>query len=377
PPGFLDQWIKYQKNKSVTWAPGSYNFYGGDILQAYRLYVLALAGHAEMGAMNRLREFRYLNNVARWLLAAAYHSGGQPEAAALLTKGLPLTVKSYKDPGGTYGSDLRDKAVILQALVTMGRKDQAKQLLGEIAGSLSGDSWYSTQTTAWSLLAIAEYCGKNAPGSKLAASYGLNNDRGELNSASYLAQVPLKLAQGSHKAVVSNKGENVLFVRWILSGQPAPGEDPPPAAGNPEMLEMSVKYKTIDGKAVNPESLAQGTDFIAEVTVRNPGGNGNYTQLALSQIFPSGWEIINTRLAGHDNVLDSSPFTYQDIRDDRVYTYFNLAENRSVTYHVMLNAAYLGRFYQPSVYCEAMYDRGIRAHSPGRWVEVLNPADGI
>src|SRR3546814_8639546 len=96
---------------------------------------------------------------------------------------------------------------------------------------------------------------------------------------------------------------------------------------------------------------------MAEVILRNPGGKGNYKELALSQVFPSGWEIINTRLAGEDNVLMSSPFTWQDIRDDRVYTYFDLQEKGSVTYHVLLNAAYPGKYYQAPVYCEAMYDR--------------------
>ncbi|HEY9560632.1 MAG TPA: hypothetical protein VIR29_07590, partial [Anseongella sp.] len=69
-------------------------------------------------------------------------------------------------------------------------------------------------------------------------------------------------------------------------------------------------------------------------------------------------------------------FTWQDIRDDRVYTYFDLQEKGSVTYHVLLNAAYPGKYYQAPVYCEAMYDAGINARTSGRWVEVVNPAGG-
>jgi hypothetical protein len=33
--------------------PDTRNFYGGDLSQAYRLYLLALAKSADMGAMNR------------------------------------------------------------------------------------------------------------------------------------------------------------------------------------------------------------------------------------------------------------------------------------------------------------------------------------
>ena len=78
PLGFIEQWKKYQKLKAVTWAPDSRSFYGADLIQAYRLYLLALARSPELGAMNRLREFKYLSIEARWRLAAAYKLAGQP-----------------------------------------------------------------------------------------------------------------------------------------------------------------------------------------------------------------------------------------------------------------------------------------------------------
>ena len=70
---------------------------------------------------------------------------------------------------------------------------------------------------------------------------------------------------------------------------------------------------------------------------------------------------------------NTSTATYQDIRDDRVYSYFNIGAQRSQTYRVQLNAAYQGRFYLPSVGCEAMYDHTINARQPGQWVEVITP----
>ncbi|MNE88456.1 hypothetical protein D3C80_1857640 [compost metagenome] len=117
--------------------------------------------------------------------------------------------------------------------------------------------------------------------------------------------------------------------------------------------------------------LEQGTDFVAEVTVSNPGKKGNYENLALSQLFPSGWQIINTRLSNNENQFNSSASIYKDIRDDKVYTYFDLPSNRAVTYHVLLNASYLGKFYLPATYCEAMYDAKISAGSKSEMVEVV------
>ncbi|WP_423736638.1 alpha-2-macroglobulin family protein [Chitinophaga caseinilytica] len=368
PPGFLDAWRKYQRNKAISWAPSSYNFAGGDLVQAYRLYLLALSRTPEMGAMNRLREFQYLSAPAKWRLAAAYKLAGQAEVANSLVRGLPVTVQPYTQLGGTFGSDLRDKAMILETLTILGQRNTALGLLKEVAAELGKEQWYSTQTTAYSLIAVAKFCGTNK-GSKMSFSYNLSGTGGNVNSESYLSQLPVAF-KGTNSVTVQNKGQNVLYARLILRGQPEAGQNPY-AENQPDVMSMSVDYNTRTGKPVNVDQMKQGTDFVATVTIRNPGKRGFYEQLALTQVFPSGWEIINTRLMGNDSTLRMSPYTYRDIRDDRVYTYFNLEEGKTVTYQVLLNAAYLGRYYLPATGAEAMYDNTIHAFVPGKWVEVV------
>jgi uncharacterized protein YfaS (alpha-2-macroglobulin family) len=108
-----------------------------------------------------------------------------------------------------------------------------------------------------------------------------------------------------------------------------------------------------------------------------------FNELALSQVFPSGWEILSSRLSGIETG-GSSVSDYQDLRDDRVYTYFDMpwtpappqgstsaATNEVRTYRIQLNASYAGKYYLPAVNCQAMYDSRIRATVPGRWVEVI------
>jgi alpha-2-macroglobulin len=91
--------------------------------------------------------------------------------------------------------------------------------------------------------------------------------------------------------------------------------------------------------------LNQGADLFLNVTVKHPGMRGPYRQLALTTIFPSGWEILNRRLSDMPDQQQQS-FDYQDIRDDRVYTYFGLSSGESRTFRIALNAAYKGRFYR-------------------------------
>jgi hypothetical protein len=125
------------------------------------------------------------------------------------------------------------------------------------------------------------------------------------------------------------------------------------------------------GADVNNESvdkLKQGTEFVAEVTIGNTAPYLHYEDMALNQIFPSGWEIHNSRLFGTKGY--SNPSRYQDFRDDRVLTYYSLLPGKSQTFTVLLNATYKGRFYLPAIYSEAMYDHGINAQISGKWIIV-------
>jgi uncharacterized protein YfaS (alpha-2-macroglobulin family) len=121
----------------------------------------------------------------------------------------------------------------------------------------------------------------------------------------------------------------------------------------------------------------KGTDFLAEVRVRNPGVRGRLDELALTQIFPSGWEIINNRFDVSAMVNNANMPDYQDIRDDRVYSYFDLSANKTKIFRIKLNATYLGKYYMSGVNCEAMYDNTIRSRSTGKWIEVVPAGGGL
>src|SRR5690606_23960848 len=137
--GFLDSWLRYQRNAAQGWAPDQYNWRGGDLVQAYRLYLLALAKAPEIGAMNRLKEFPYLSDEAAWRLAAAYQLAGQGSVAKRLVKGRTTDVDAYEQAGRTFGSAMRDRAMILEPLDLMGRRDEAERMLLSVASGLAND----------------------------------------------------------------------------------------------------------------------------------------------------------------------------------------------------------------------------------------------
>ncbi|MEL6412591.1 MAG: alpha-2-macroglobulin family protein, partial [Bacteroidota bacterium] len=371
PVGLLDGWIKYQTTQANQWtvSASKYAYYrhSHQRIQAYRLYTLALADKPALGAMNRFRTSGNLSVTAQWLLAAAYHLAGKPEVAQELVDGLATYVKPYRELSYSYGSDTRDRAIILSALCLLQKRAEAKDIADSLAKTLSSDAWLGTQTTAYSLLAMAQFVGGTHATRGVQCTYQLQQGAATpLSTTAPITQVPLpiKAADPGHVAV-TNTSTSTLFVKVQLDGIPL--ETTGPEQQND--LQMSIQYLDMAGQRINPSKLEQGKDFVAEVRVHHPGTRSDYKDMALVHHFPAGWEIKNDRLDQEEAKAQDTP-TYQDIRDDRVYSYFDLKQHETKTFRVVLNATYIGRYYLPAVYCEAMYDASIHAQRNGQWVEV-------
>ncbi|NUQ22623.1 MAG: hypothetical protein HUU34_01625 [Saprospiraceae bacterium] len=378
PPAMLERWIDFQKKSSRLWDPQlrEYGYYPEDsyeLIQAYRLYTLALAKEADMAGMNRLREHKGLSSAAKWRLAAAYAVAGKPEVAKSIIANVSKTPKPYTELSYTYGSDLRDRAMILETLLLLGDKSNAAEMVKYISEQLSGGNWYSTQTVSFSLLAIGKFVGDSDVSKKVQFVYQINGGQSvNAGSNTPVMQINVPMNGSEKKVMVKNGNGGVLYARVIQRGQPTAGQDKSGA----NQLDVAVAYFDMQGKTINPTTIAQGTDFVAEVKVTHPGVRGiPYRELALSQIFPSGWEIVNSRMDQLQAFQSGDRPEYRDFRDDRVNTFFDLNEQQTVVYRVQLNAAYQGRYYLPAVSCEAMYDNSIYARKQGMWVEVGAPSE--
>ncbi len=374
PIGMKENWIVYQTNRARNWTGhrNSSNYWNEtDFTQAYRLYTLALAKKPEIGAMNRLKERPDISVEARWRLAAAYVIAGQPEAARKLvstaTYGPEKHDRNYYYYN--YGSIERDEAMILETMVLLGDNTRAFKLLQNLSKSLNGKQWMSTQSTAYCLIAVSKYAGKYAKQGGFTYTYSINGSAPQKVSGNKpLAQYNIAIKNKDNgKVKVTNSGQGVLYARIVLEGLPLTGLE----KAFENNLVMNVSYKNLDGRVIDPTRLEQGTDFMAEVTIRNPDPVQLYKDMALSQIFPSGWEIHNIRMDGFENIHTADHPDYEDIRDDRVYTYFSVWPQKQVTFRVLLNAAYQGEYYLSGPYCEAMYDNTITSAKAGKWVQVV------
>jgi uncharacterized protein YfaS (alpha-2-macroglobulin family) len=368
PGGMLRKWERFQKGLANEWTQNNQRYYNRDLQQAYRLYTLALNNSPAKGAMNRMRELPELSTQAHWVLASAYAKAGMPEAASALINGQTTDIKEYRQLSYTYGSTIRDKSLIVETLLLLNKRTEAFELVRAISERLSDHNrWMSTQTTAFALRAVSQYAIGDAKNRDIDVDYVINgaSDNIETGYSTALQDIEIKSSR-SNTATVTNNGETLVYARITNTGVPLRGEET--AAEN--NLRLNVRYTDLKGNTIDPAVLDQGADFIAEVEVYNPGIRGELKELALTQIFPSGWEIHNERLTDSPQTFQQSAADYRDIRDDRVMTYFNLGTTRKKIFRVQLNASYAGTFYLPAVLCEAMYDNTINARAPGKEVQV-------
>ncbi len=363
PLTFLTNWLNYQKQAARNWRP-SYKSYNSDLAQAYRLYTLALAGHPDLSSMNRLREFSELSNNAKWRLAAAYALAGQKEAANKISNTANINFESSTYDYYTYGSVDRNRAMAMETML-LTSNNESKELAKYIAKRLTSNSWMSTQTTAYSLLAMSKMVEING-GKSIKLSYNLNNEKTEkIDSKFAIAQRNLGIVMGKNSVSITNNQANVVFVNVSIGGILPIGQEISEKRG----LGVSVAYKDSQGNLVDVSKLSQGTEFEAHVTVSNLKQE-EVRDIALTQIFPSGWEIVNTRFTEFGSTAsENSNFT--DIRDDRVNFYFDLNKSQSKTFKVLLNASYLGNYYLYGIQAEAMYDNDYFTRTKGQWIEII------
>jgi len=360
---FINNWKRYQKRRVSNWNSGNHT---DELLQTYRLYSLAMMGDPDLSAMNKLRERQNLSHLARWQLASTYAICGRKDVAKQIVNNQRTQVANYSAFNPHFGSRVRDEAIILETCILLDDMEQALTIARRMSEYLNGNS-YSTQTLAWALLAMARFADKSGKGDlSFTTSYLGKTNKVETKNPVHMEDLT-DLRKSGRINVTNNGSGNIYIGRTMVS---TPLEDRSPAVSN--NLRIQAEYTDLNGQRMNVNKLDQGTDFNISISVTNTSGSTTYTNLALTHILPSGWEIFNTRLGNDGDTRDSPEgITYQDIRDDRVLSYFDLAPGRTKAVTIRVQAAYLGRFFMPAIACYAMYDNTVYARTTGSWVEVV------
>jgi uncharacterized protein YfaS (alpha-2-macroglobulin family) len=294
------------------------------------------------------------------LLAAAYHLSGQQNSAQELFGRAKLPHEDYRTPYN-FGSRTRDQAIVLTSAIALERDQLSAQLAEQLVKKLSSDAWMSTQEVAWGLIALAAYYKDIDIQAAFEGELAIQGQSKEKVSGKGRVITKKLGDQKNYQVSLQNKGKTPIYLRLSNTGVPEIGKEVEYAKD----VSLSVTYLNSQREVISIEELPQGTDFFARVVVQRTTPTLDLSDLALTQIFPSGWEIL-----GEARESTNEKGLYRDFRDDRVHSYFSLNQKQTQTFEVRLNATYRGTFYLPPVMIESMYAGDIGALKRGKFVTV-------
>ena len=361
PVGFLSNWLRYQRLSAKQWRSSSQP-YNTTLSQAYRLYTLALAGQAELAAMNRLRKAPGLTNEAKWRLAGAYALTGNEKVAKEIVGSASIDFSESRYSWYTYGSAIRNKAMALE-IMTLIKDDKERDMAVSVAATLNSQRWLSTQEAAYSLMALGKMVKTNG-GKKVQLQITQNGQTDNLNSEKSIVQRSLSFTMADNQITLNNTGDSRVYANLIRQGKYPMGEE----TATTENLSVSTRFYDKNGSGISIDELRQGTEFKIKIEVQNTS-NDYLRDMALTQLIPSGWEIVNTTYTDAAQA-NTSRARYTDIRDDRVNYYFDLGARKNITFELTINASYLGEYYLAGSQVETMYSNNYFARTKGKWVTV-------
>jgi uncharacterized protein YfaS (alpha-2-macroglobulin family) len=274
-----------------------------------------------------------------------------------------------------YGSDTRSRA---QAAIALGRLRPGTTLQTKLVQALaaSTDS-YTTQSTAFSLMAVAEQI-RGLPQGGAEFSVTLGGDAltaaKDLGGGSKEFQIPLTQLRGEDKLLTlrsDSKAALAFIVRagWKRELDDARGLAATSAAGGPDIYRVITDAR---GEAVDLAAIKPGTVLRVALLADLPIGQLDSSQmnyLAVTDRLPAGFEPIQPDLwtvARAPELSDKHPFadmmrwggsdaSYVELRDDRVQVYFDRVWGERVLATYLVRASTPGTFVLPPAAAEFMY----------------------
>ncbi|NML22798.1 alpha-2-macroglobulin family protein [Pseudoflavitalea sp. G-6-1-2] len=335
---------------------------------AYTLYVLALAGKANVPVMNYYKANPQLLSLdSKYLLSVAYGLAGDKARFKEVLPGSFSGEVSVAQTGGSFYSDIRDEAIALSALIDA---DPGNQQIGTMAGHVASlmkqRSWYSTQECAFSFIALGKMA-KAANKATVVAEVKVNGKTvGKTNENGAIKLTAAQLT-GTNVEIVT-KGEGRLYYFWQSEGISVSG------SYKEEDNFIRVRRSFFDryGRAITGNTFKQNDLVVVKITL-DKSYAGSIENIAVSDLLPAGFEIENPRtkeIPGMDWIKDASTPTSLDVRDDRINLFVDLYSSRQ-TYYYAVRAVSPGVFQMGPVSADAMYNGEFHSYNGAGTIRIV------
>ncbi len=347
------------------------NGYSDYYLRCYAIYVLSLAGEPDAPALVEWFRLLELPRSGRWLLAAALaNSTRDTDRVRLYLESARTNPYLSREQYATLNSPARNEAVELLSLVAMkGSRAEMLKRADDLTHWLQVERWSTTQENAFVIAALCQYLDEVSSG-VTGASAAIESGAGRTRIKG--RELFRRTVKGpGAKFTVVNDGPVDLYVTSVAAGVPSTTQTTAVAQG------IAIGRRLLDrkGATVDPANLVQGSSYVVELEIHC---DREVRHMVVTDLLPAGFEVENPRLNQDERtgiVLPHGPVqpTHLELRDERVVLVFDQlyatpGRHKHYFYYVV-NAVTPGRFQQPPVAAEAMYDPSVRgASAPGRIV---------
>jgi uncharacterized protein YfaS (alpha-2-macroglobulin family) len=334
---------------------------------AYSLYVLALAARPNVSVMNYYKANTALLALdSRYLLSAAYAVAGDKSKFRELLPGSFSGEESVAQTGGSFYSDIRDESIALNVLIDADPGNAQIPLMSRhIVDKLKQRTWYSTQESAFSFLALGKLA-RAANKSTVTAAINVNGkEAGSMTGGS----LKLNAKQlGNNTVDIVSKGEGRLYYWWQSEGISASG------AYKEEDNYIKVRRRFYDryGRSIAGNTFKQNDLVIVQLTLEK-SYSGSVENIVLTDLLPAGFEIENPRtkeLPGMEWIKDAATPTALDVRDDRINFFVDLYGIKQ-TYYYAVRAVSPGVYRMGPASADAMYNGEYHSYNGAGVIKVV------
>ncbi|KAA5604962.1 alpha-2-macroglobulin family protein [Roseospira marina] len=342
--------------------------------RAYALYVLALAGEVDPGALRYVHDAdlnRLPGPLPRAHLGAALAMIGDTARARSAFAATDqarlqlssLTAEQAADIPRPYGSTLRDVAATVALMAESGLGDPLAEAEA-LADARAGQPWLSTQEQARLVQAAAALQALQGPLSVSVAGA----ETVPLGTGRALVRPGADAASGA--VSVTNTGDGT--VTMVVAGDGIPSA-PPPAEDHG--LTISRVFYDLDGQRVDPVMVGQSDLMVAVISGETVDpqalGDDETHQALVVDLLPAGLVLENAAVgdgrstAGLDWLPDLDTPAHVELRDDRFVAALPIGRDHTgFTVAYLVRAVTPGVFTMPGVFVESMYQPALRARGP-------------
>ena len=326
----------------------------------YSLYVLADAGRGDISTMNYYKSKPDLvSEDCKYLLAGAYALMNNWPAYYKVIPKTYVPVKTQRLTGGSFDSDARANAIMLNVLVEVDPSNKQIPFIIKHLTQMMG-SIYSTQDKSFAFLAL----GKAA---KMGAFHDVNVDVivdgkkvGEYNGK----DLTMNISPNAKKIELKGSKQGTVYYFYSVKGI---------KQGKVKTFDSHIKvrrsyydYKT--GNQISNNQFYQGELVVCKIALT--GGEVSADNIVIADLLPSGFEIDNPRLSETPQLSKKYSGTmnvqYMDIRDDRLLLFTSSKRNTEENFYYLIRVVNKGKFTLPVISAEAMYDGEISSlHGEG------------